>query len=71
MAKITKSETKYHHVVSALPKEIGVRIDLDYGVDYEKLKGRTTYLLSIIIIDVFSRFAVLVPLKNVTKTFNF
>ena len=38
LAKITKSETKYHHVVSTLPEEIAVSIDLDGGVDYEKLK---------------------------------
>ena len=37
-AKITKSETKYHHVVSALPEEIAVSIDLECEVDYEKLK---------------------------------
>ena len=28
LAKITKSETKYHHMVSALPEEIAVSIDL-------------------------------------------
>lgn len=38
LARITKSETKFHHVLSALPEDIAINIDIDTCSDYEKLK---------------------------------
>ena len=29
LANVKKSETKYHHVLAALPKDIAINIDLD------------------------------------------
>jgi len=38
LANITKTETKFHHILSALPEEVAVNIDLDCGGNYDQLK---------------------------------
>jgi len=42
LAKITKSETKFHHVLAALPEDIAMNLSLDDDADYDKLKESVT-----------------------------
>jgi len=38
IAHVTKSETKFHHVLSALPEDVAINLELDESADYDKLK---------------------------------
>ena len=38
LANVNKSETKYHHVLAALPEDIAINIDLDGDGQYETIK---------------------------------
>ena len=38
LANVKKSETKYHHVLAALPEDIAINIDLDGDGQYETIK---------------------------------
>jgi len=38
LSHITKSETKFHHVLAALPEDIAMNLNLDDEADYNKLK---------------------------------
>ena len=38
LANITKSETKYHHILASLPEDVAMNIDLDCEKKYEVLK---------------------------------
>lgn len=38
LGNITKSETKFHYILSALPEDVARNLSLDEGLDYGKLK---------------------------------
>ena len=40
LAAVTKSDTKFHHVLAALPEDIVSNIDLDTPAEYEWLKEK-------------------------------